>query len=101
MENKQNFSVEITLSVTNLMKIMDLSGKLGLVLGTNPVWKDGYVIYSDGEDFAYTELVLDICTGRWQISTDECGVLNLSKEVVEIMGEISKLWEEKETRHEE
>lgn len=50
MENKQSFSVEITLSVTNLMKIMDLSGKLGLVLGTNPVWKDGYVIYSDGEE---------------------------------------------------
>lgn len=100
MENKQSFSVEITLSVTNLMKLMDLSGKLGLVLGTNPVWKDGYVIYSDGEDCAYTELVLDICTGRWQIFADECGVLFLSKEAAEIMVEISKLCEEKERRHE-
>lgn len=96
MENKQNFSVEITLSVTNLMKIMDLSGKLGLVLGTNPVWKDGYVIYSDGEDFAYTELVLDICTGRWLIATDECGVLNLSKEATELMYKMSELMKGKE-----
>lgn len=95
MENKQNFSVEITLSVTNLMKIMDLSGKLGLVLGTNPVWKDGYVIYSDGEDFAYTELVLDICTGRWLIATGDQGMLNLPNDALELMAEMGRLVEGK------
>lgn len=81
---------------TKTIKLMDLAGKLGLVLGTNPVWKDGYVIYSDVEHSAYTELVLDICTGRWQISADECGVLNLSQEAIALMAEMSKLVKGKE-----
>jgi hypothetical protein len=81
---------------TKTIKLMDLAGKLGLVLGLNPVWKDGYVIYSDGEDCAYTELMLDICTGRWQIFTDECGVLFLSKEAIALMGKMSKIGKGKE-----
>lgn len=96
MENKQNFSVEITLSVTNLMKLMDLSGKLGLVLGTNPIWKNGYVTFSDEFDEFYTQMSLDLDNGRWLIATGECGVLNLPQEAIALMGKMSKLAEGKE-----
>lgn len=96
MEDKQNFSVEITLSVTNLKKLMDLSGKLGLVLGTNPVWKNGYVIFRDEFDEFYTQMSLDLDNGCWRISTGECGVLKLPQEVSELMAKMSKLAKGKE-----
>lgn len=95
MENKQSFSVEITLSVTNLMKIMDLSGKLGLVLGTNPVWKDGYVTFSKGLVGDPLDISLSVVTGRWLIATGDQGMLNLPNDALELMAEMSRLVEGK------
>lgn len=83
-------------------KLMDLSEKLGLALGTDPNWKNGYVIYSiysdefdnyrnKFDDFEDFEMSLDLADGCWQITTGDCGVLNLPKEAPELMAEMSKL----------
>lgn len=85
---------------TELMKIMDLSGELGLVLRMNPVWKKECVIYGGNLDDPYI-MCFSLGNGRWKIVTDAYEVLNLPQEAIEMMGEISKLWEEKESRHEE
>lgn len=77
----------------DLMKCMDLSGQLSLILGVNPVWKDDYVIYRDGLDDDYTELSFDLDNGRWQITTGDCGVLYLPKKAPELMAEMSKIME--------
>lgn len=80
-------------------KLMDLSKKLGLALGTGPDWKNGYVIYSIysdefsdySDEFDDFEMSLDLADGSWQITTGDCGVLNLPKEAPELMAEMSRL----------
>ena len=76
---------------TDSEKLKDLSEKLGVILGAGPDWKNGYVIYSDEFDDFYTQMSLDLNDGRWQITTGECGVLNLPKEAPELMARMSKL----------
>lgn len=81
---------------TDLMKLMDLSAKLGLALGVNPVWVDEYVIYRDGLDDDYDdyiELSFDRENGCWVITTGDFGMLNLPKEAPELMGRMSKIIE--------
>lgn len=77
-------------------KLIDLADKLGVILETNPNWKDGYVIYSNEFDDFYTEMSLNLENGRWQIHTGECGMIYLPKEAPELMAEISKLVNKKE-----
>lgn len=83
---------------TDLMKLMDLSGELGLVLRMNPVWKKECVIYGGNLDDPYI-MCFSLDNGRWKIVTDAYRVLNLPGEAPELMGKMSKLCEEKERRH--
>lgn len=80
----------------DLMKLMDQSVVLGFILGVNQVWKDGYVIYSVGFDDQYIKLCFDLDNGRWLIAGGDYGVLNLPKEALELMSEMSKLGKGKE-----
>lgn len=79
----------------DLMKLMDLSGELGLALGKNPVWKKEYVIYGGNLDDAYI-MCLSLDNGRWEIVTETYRVLNLSQEAIALMGKMSKLAKGKE-----
>ena len=99
MENKQNFSVEITLSDANLMKLLDLSGKLGVVLGANPVWENGCVDFKEQDGCKV--LSFDLDSGWWLVTTgtDYTGIY-LPEEAPELMGKMSKLVKETESRHE-
>ena len=79
----------------DLMKIMDLSGQLGLVLMMNPVWKKECVIYGGNLDDPYI-MCLSLDNGRWKIVTENFGVLNLPQEAIELMSKMSKLAKGKE-----
>lgn len=79
----------------DLMKLMDLSGELGLVLGKNPVWKKEYVIYGGNLDDPYI-ICFNSHNGRWEIVTETYRVLNLPQEALELMGKMSKLAKGKE-----
>lgn len=83
----------------DLMKCMDLATRLSLILGVNPVWKGGYVIYSVGLDDQYIKLCFDLDNGRWLIAGGDYGVLNLPKEMPELMAEMSELVKGKRTSH--
>lgn len=80
----------------DLMKCMDLATQLSLILGVNPVWKGGYVIYSVGFDDQYIKLCFDLDNGRWLIAGGDYGVLNLPKEAIALMAKMSKLAQGKE-----
>lgn len=71
----------------DFVKCMDLAGQLGLVLGVNPVGKDGYVIFDDDP----LAMVLSIDSGYWKIATGDVGVLNLPQEALALMAEMSEL----------
>ena len=78
---------------TDLMKLMDLSGELGLVLRMNPVWKKEYAIYGGNLYDGYT-MCFNSNNGRWEIATESYGLLNLPQEALELMAEMSKLGKE-------
>lgn len=80
---------------TDLMKLMDLSEKLGLVLVMNPVWKKECVIYGGNLDDPYI-MCFSLDNGRWKIVTDAYRVLNLPQEALELMAKMSKLGKGKE-----
>ncbi len=80
---------------TDLMKLMDLSGELGLVLRMNPVWKKECVIYGGNLDDPYI-MCFSLDNGRWKIVTDAYRVLNLPQEALELMAKMSKLGKGKE-----
>lgn len=75
--------------IAEKMKVIDLAEQLGLILGVNPVWKGGYVIF-DNDPVA---MVLAIDTGCWKIATGDFGVLNLPKEAAELMADMSEIIE--------
>ena len=79
----------------DLTKCMDLSSKLGLVLGANPVWKDDCVIYGGNLGDAYI-ILMRLGNGCWEAITKIGGVLNLPQEAPELMAEMSKLAKRKE-----
>lgn len=88
----------VDMNDTDLMKLMDLSGELGLVLEMNPIWKKEYVIYGGNLDDAYI-MCLSLDNGHWEIVTKiygARGVLNLSQEAIALMGKMSKLVKGKE-----
>lgn len=72
----------------DLMKLMDLSGELGLVLGMNPVWKKEYVTYGGNLDDPYI-MCFNSDNGRWEIVTET--VLNLPLPAIALMGKMSKM----------
>ena len=78
---------------TDLMKLMDLSGELGLVLRMNPVWKKECVIYGGNLDDPYI-MCFSLDNGRWKIVTDTYRVLNLPQEAIELMRKMSKIGKE-------
>lgn len=80
---------------TELMKIMDLSGELGLVLRMNPIWKKEHVIYGGNLDDPYI-MCFSLCNGRWEIATEIMGVLKLPQEAIALMDRMSKLAKGKE-----
>lgn len=88
------------MNAVDLMKLMDLSVELGLILGVNPVLIDEYVIYRDGldddYDDDYIELAFDLENGRWGITTGDHGFINMPKEAPELMAKMSKLAKGKE-----
>lgn len=57
----------VDMNNTNLMKILDLSGKLGVVLGATPVWKNRCVDFK--EDDGCKVLSLDLDLGCWLVTT--------------------------------
>ena len=75
-----------TKAIAEKIRLMDLAQKLGLILGVNPVWKGGYVIF-DNDPVA---MVLAIDTGCWKIATGDFGVLNLPQEAPELMAGMSE-----------
>lgn len=77
---------------TDLMKLMDLSGELGLVLWMNPVWKKECVIYGGNLDDPYI-MCFSLDNGGWKIVTDAYRVLNLSQEAIALMSEMSMIIE--------
>lgn len=83
---------------TDLMKLMNLSGELGLILGVNPVWEDENVVYGLGDDLI--ELSFGLDDGCWAIATDagagDYGLVRLPKEAIKLMSEMSKLGKGKE-----
>lgn len=79
----------------DLMKLMDLSGELGLVLRMNPVWKKECVIYGGNLDDPYI-MCLSLDNGRWEILTGIERVLNLSQEAIALMAGMSELVKGKE-----
>lgn len=83
---------------TNLMKLLVLSGKLGVVLGATPVWGNGCVDFK--EDDGCKVLTFDLDLGWWlvTIGTDYTGIY-LPGEAPELMGKMSKLVKEKEKGH--
>lgn len=80
---------------TDLMKLMNLSGELGLVLRMNLVWKKECVIYGGNLDDPYI-MCFSLDNGRWKIVTDAYKVLNLPQEAIKLMAEMSKIAEETE-----
>lgn len=87
------------MSDANLMKLLDLSGELGLVLGVNPVWKNGCVDFKEQDGCKVLSLDLDLGCWLVTIGTDYTGIY-LPKEAPGLMGKMSKLVKEKESRHE-
>lgn len=83
---------------TDLMKLLVLSGKLGVVLGANPVWGNGCVDFK--EDDGCKVLSLDLDLGWWLVmtGTDYTGRY-LPEEAPELMGKMSELVKGKESRH--
>lgn len=80
---------------TDLMKLMNLSGELGLVLRMNPVWKKECAIYGGNLDDPYI-MCFSWDNGRWKIVTDAYRVLNLPQEAIVLMSEMSELGKGKE-----
>lgn len=79
----------------NLMKLMDQSVVLGFILGTNPIWKNGYVTFSKGLVGDPLDISLSVVTGRWLIATGDQGMLNLPNDALELMAEMGRLVEGK------
>lgn len=81
-------------AIAKQMKCFDLAGKLGKLLGVNPVWKDKYVIYRIGLDDAYIKLCFDLDNGRWLIAGSHYAVLNLPADAPDLMAGMSETIEE-------
>lgn len=77
----------------DLMKCADLAAQLGLILRMNPVWKKEYAIYGGNLDDAYI-MCFNSDNGRWEIATENYGVLNLSQEAIALMAKMSKMVKE-------
>lgn len=79
----------------DLMKLMDQSVVLGFILGTNPIWKKGYVTFSKGLVGDPLDISLSVVTGRWKIATGDQRMLNLPNDALELMAEMGRLVEGK------
>lgn len=88
------------MSDANLMKLLVLSGKLGVVLGANPVWGNECVDFK--EDDGCKVLSFDLDLGWWLVTTgtDYTGIY-LPKKAPELMARMSELVKERKSRHEE
>lgn len=75
-------------AIAEKMKCVNLAGKLGKLLGVNPVWKDNCVNYELAAN--YVDLWFDLENGCWLFTIEDYGFINLPKEAPDLMAGMSE-----------